>query len=62
MNLCACTGPMRGDPMCPCRMKAAGLTPTGPTPEEEAKLREVLTGVFAPPVANASTQNEEASV
>jgi len=43
-------------------MKAAGLTPTGPTPEEEAKLREVLTGVFAPPVANASTQNEEASV
>lgn len=42
MNICACMGPQRGDPMCPCQMKAAGLTPTGPSPEEEAALSAAL--------------------
>jgi hypothetical protein len=25
ISLCACMGPINGEPMCPCQMKAAGL-------------------------------------
>jgi hypothetical protein len=35
-------GPQRGDPMCYCQMKAAGLTPTGPSDAEKAALTEAL--------------------
>lgn len=42
MNLCACMGPQRGDPYCPCEMKRRGLEPTGPSEEEYRALAEAL--------------------
>lgn len=47
MNLCACMGPQRGDPLCYCQMKAAGLTPTEPSDAEKAALSEALSRYFA---------------
>lgn len=43
---CACTGPMRGDPSCPCDMRRQGLEPTGPSAEELAAFHEALRKIF----------------
>lgn len=45
INLCACLGPIKGEPMCPCSMKAAGLRTDKDyeaTPEEQEALRKAL--------------------
>lgn len=41
-NACACMGPQKGDPYCPCEMTRRGLEPTGPTPEELEAFKEAL--------------------
>jgi hypothetical protein len=45
ISLCACMGPIKGEPMCPCRMKAAGLRTSEDyewTPEEKEAFRKAL--------------------
>lgn len=46
MNLCACMGPLRGDPYCYCEMKRRGLEPTQATDEEKEKLALALGEIF----------------
>ena len=39
MSMCACMGPQGNDPLCPCRMVAAGLKPTPIwTPQKKEEL------------------------
>lgn len=43
MSLCACMGPIGKDPLCPCAMTRAGLTPTPLwTEEKKEELRKVF--------------------
>lgn len=42
MKICACMGPMRGDPYCPCEMERRGLQATGPSEEEKRAFQEAL--------------------
>jgi len=46
MSLCACMGPMRGDPHCYCKMLELGLTPTPPSQDEVDRLSKVLEDIF----------------
>lgn len=47
INLCSCMGPIGDDPMCPCAMRNAGLTPTEIwTPEKKAELEAALSKMF----------------
>lgn len=39
---CACIGPTRGDPYCPCQMERFGLKATGPSEEEKKAFQEAL--------------------
>lgn len=46
-NMCACMGPIGDDPMCPCAMRNAGLTPTEIwTPEKKAEFEAVMAKMF----------------
>lgn len=42
INICACMGPQRGDPYCPCEMRRRGMEPTGPTEQERREFQEAL--------------------
>lgn len=43
MGLCACMGPQGNDPLCPCQMRQAGLTPTPVwKPGDKEELQRVL--------------------
>jgi len=43
LGLCACMGPIAGDPYCPCEMRRKGLEPTNLwTPEKVAELHKAL--------------------
>jgi len=46
MKICACMGPMRGDPYCWCEMQRRGMKPTPPSQEEMDELEKVLDRIF----------------
>lgn len=46
--MCACMGPQGNDPMCPCKMRQAGLEPTPVwTPEKREELKRALEHMLA---------------
>ncbi len=45
-NVCACMGPLRGDPYCYCEMQKRGLEPTKMSIVEREKLNSALANVF----------------
>lgn len=49
LKLCACMGPMHGDPYCYCEMENRGLKVSEKykmTPEQEKKLDDALADIF----------------
>jgi hypothetical protein len=49
MDMCACMGPLHGDPYCYCEMQRRGLNPNKAyewTPEKKEKLSKVLDEIF----------------
>lgn len=47
LSACACMGPQGNDPVCPCRMRAAGKEPSNQwTQEDKDRLNKVLGEIF----------------
>ena len=60
-SLCACLGPIKGEPMCPCAMKRAGLRIDAdyePSADEKERLRLALSA-FCGENARRATQAEK---
>lgn len=47
INLCACLGPIYGEPHCPCTMKRLGMPPSDARLTAEAAARVRLADLFA---------------
>lgn len=60
LNICACIGPLNGEPYCPCKMKREGLeTSFKWSQEEKDKMQKALEEIFDPKNKNPQVTNRD---
>lgn len=60
LNICACIGPINGEPYCPCQMRRAGLETSGKwTQEDITQIQKALKDIFDRKNRNPQVTNRD---